>query len=109
MMNKTKIEWCDITWNPVWGCKNNCSYCYARKIAKRFAGIKGLNETSRKIHEKLYYADLEGAYLGNLAFDSLLQKISENLYNFKPTWLESNFQKKFPKKPNKRYKRLCGL
>ena len=21
-MNRTKIEWCDFTWNPVWGCKS---------------------------------------------------------------------------------------
>ena len=36
-MNKTAIEWCDMTWNPVTGCLNNCDYCYARKIAHRFA------------------------------------------------------------------------
>ena len=36
-MNKTKIEWCDVTWNPVTGCLNDCEYCYARKIAHRFA------------------------------------------------------------------------
>lgn len=35
-MNKTKIEWCDSTWNPVTGCLHGCEYCYARKIAKRF-------------------------------------------------------------------------
>lgn len=37
-INKTKIEWCDYTWNPVTGCEHNCSYCYARKIANRFTG-----------------------------------------------------------------------
>lgn len=31
-MNKTKIEWCDYTWNPVIGCKNGCDYCYANKL-----------------------------------------------------------------------------
>lgn len=35
-MTKTKIDWCDYTWNPVWGCLNPCPYCYARKLAKRF-------------------------------------------------------------------------
>ena len=37
-MNKTNIEWCDSTWNPVVGCKHGCEYCYARRIAKRFGG-----------------------------------------------------------------------
>lgn len=36
-MNKTKIEWCDATWNPVTGCFHGCQYCYARRIANRFA------------------------------------------------------------------------
>lgn len=30
---KTKIDWCDSTWNPVTGCLHGCAYCYARKIA----------------------------------------------------------------------------
>ena len=37
-MNKTAIEWCDQTWNPVTGCLHGCEYCYARKIARRFEG-----------------------------------------------------------------------
>ena len=37
-MNKTKIEWCDYTWNPVTGCLHGCPYCYAERIAKRFTG-----------------------------------------------------------------------
>lgn len=39
-MNKTKIEWCDSTWNPVTGCKHGCPYCYAHGIAKRFEGFE---------------------------------------------------------------------
>jgi len=35
-MNKTAIEWCDMTWNPVAGCLHGCPYCYARKVANRF-------------------------------------------------------------------------
>lgn len=33
---KTKIDWCDSTWNPVTGCLHGCKYCYARRIAERF-------------------------------------------------------------------------
>lgn len=39
-MNKTSIEWCDSSWNPVTGCMHSCPYCYARKIAERFRGSK---------------------------------------------------------------------
>ncbi len=34
-MNETKIEWTDLTWNPVTGCRNDCPYCYARRISAR--------------------------------------------------------------------------
>lgn len=37
MATKTKIEWCDATWNPVTGCLHGCEYCYARRIAERFS------------------------------------------------------------------------
>lgn len=33
---KTKIDWCDSTWNPVTGCLHGCEYCYARRFAHRF-------------------------------------------------------------------------
>ena len=33
---RTKIDWCDASWNPVTGCLHGCEYCYARKIAMRF-------------------------------------------------------------------------
>jgi protein gp37 len=39
-MNPTAIEWCDYSWNPLTGCLHGCKYCYARKIAIRFAGTK---------------------------------------------------------------------
>lgn len=34
---KTKIDWCNSTWNPVTGCLHGCEYCYARRIAERFS------------------------------------------------------------------------
>ena len=42
-MIKTKIDWCDTTWNPVTGCFHECDYCYARRIAERFEGCDNLS------------------------------------------------------------------
>lgn len=36
-MDKTKIDWCDSSFNPVTGCYHGCEYCYARVIANRFS------------------------------------------------------------------------
>ncbi len=35
-MNKTNIEFCDFTWNPIVGCKIGCPYCWARGQHDRF-------------------------------------------------------------------------
>jgi protein gp37 len=36
-MSKTKIEWCDLSINPVKGlCPVACDYCYARRMYRRF-------------------------------------------------------------------------
>ncbi|MDQ0362513.1 DUF5131 family protein [Breznakia pachnodae] len=38
-MNNTKIEWCDVTINPVIGCTHGCPYCYAKRMNDRFGWI----------------------------------------------------------------------
>ena len=43
-MNRTKIEWCDVTLNPVVGCTYGCEYCYARKMNQRFGWIKDFSK-----------------------------------------------------------------
>lgn len=38
-MNKTKISWTSVTWNPVHGCSRvseGCRHCYAEKISLRY-------------------------------------------------------------------------
>lgn len=56
-MNKTDIEWADMTWNPVIGCKHNCEYCYARRIATRFGGYDNSDGTITT-HNPLRRAEL---------------------------------------------------
>lgn len=65
-MNKTAIEWCDMTWNPVTGCLHGCAYCYARRIADRF----GLSYAP-----KLGDPGMEGAckYDGPEGIDTMLE------------------------------------
>ena len=60
-MQKTRIDWADYSINPVKGiCKNNCWYCYAIRMYKRFGwdpeikfskktfkGIEKIKEPSR--------------------------------------------------------------
>jgi protein gp37 len=36
IMNRTKIEWTQYSWNPVTGCLHGCWYCYANKLFTRF-------------------------------------------------------------------------
>lgn len=43
-MNKSKIEWCDHTWNPITGCRHDCPYCYARTMTSRFCGDIRVNK-----------------------------------------------------------------
>jgi protein gp37 len=35
-MNHTKIETCDLTWNPITGCEHKCWFCYAKRGYDRF-------------------------------------------------------------------------
>lgn len=58
MMNKSKIEWTDFTWNPVTGCLHGCEYCYARKQARRFCGDIRLNKGSEQLQK-----DENGLYI----------------------------------------------
>lgn len=49
MMNKSAIDWCDFSWNPVTGCNFGCEYCYAQRQATRFAGNIRMNMTSEQL------------------------------------------------------------
>jgi len=44
MSDRTRIQWCDATWNPIVGCSpasEGCAHCYAARMAKRLAGRCG--------------------------------------------------------------------
>ncbi len=62
-MNKSKIDWCDSTWNPVTGCLHGCEYCYARSIAHRFSGggENWIDDKTIILDEKVYGEEEERA------------------------------------------------
>ena len=57
-MEKTKIEWCDSTINPISGCYNTCEYCYARSIATRFAGCDEYPDGKAPLHTMVLFEPL---------------------------------------------------
>lgn len=99
-MNKTKIEWCDSTWNPVTGCLHDCEYCYARKIANRFGGWEytpgmlaaNVAEDKTYIHPmKKYYGEAKETEFGKIAEikDPFLKKDGSKApypFGFTPTF-----------------------
>jgi len=91
-----KVEWTDITWNPVWGCRNNCLYCYARKMTKRFSRRMAVKEGNfryigHEIHKNMYPDN----------YNQFLDVFKIGFEDFVPRFLKSNFHKTFPKKPKR--------
>lgn len=88
-MNKTKIEWCDSTWNPVTGCLHGCEYCYARKIANRFGTIDKIIESSAEEGISLdsaYFSNPDYFYELNEPVRDENDKIEPYPTNFYPTF-----------------------
>ncbi|MDD3230485.1 MAG: DUF5131 family protein [Oscillospiraceae bacterium] len=81
MMNKSKIDWCDFTWNPVAGCRFGCPYCYAAKQAQRFSGDVRLNKGSTQLQK-----DENGLYILEAPFKNQSGKVVPDPVGFEPTF-----------------------
>jgi protein gp37 len=76
-LQKSKIEWCDMTWNPVTGCLHKCEYCYAKKQCWRFQG---------NVYQNKIYAINNCDYKLRLAYGMggwILNEISQPVRNDK--------------------------
>ena len=100
-LSHTNIEWVKnldgskgYVFNPVWGCLNSCPYCYARKMAKRFA----FKIANKEIRYRMQIIELPKE--GNELL-LIRNRLYQDLIFFLPTWIESNFNKSFPKKPSR--------
>ena len=81
-MEKTQIDWCDSTWNPVTGCLHGCEYCYARGIANRFSGggEKWSDDNLFVLNEKFYAEESEKAEPYPYGFMPTLYRYKLNEY-----------------------------
>jgi protein gp37 len=79
MMNKSKVEYCDFTWNPVTGCLDGCQYCYAAKQAQRFSGDIRLNKGSDQLRK-----DENGLYILDKPFKNQTGKVIPHPVGFEP-------------------------
>ncbi len=96
-MNRSKIEWCDHTWNPITGCRHDCEYCYAKRMTARFAGDVRLNKMAKKDYS-LIPADDGGEELYVLDKPMLNETKSPLVYpfGFAPTFYR--YRMYFPEK-----------
>lgn len=83
-MKKTKIEWCDSTVNPVFGCTCNCEYCYARNLNNRFKWIENWNEPEF-FPERLKQLKSKKTY--NIFMNSM-----SDIADWKEEWIENTFE-----------------
>lgn len=79
MMNKSKMEFCDFTFNPVTGCRAGCEYCYAAKQAKRFSGDVRINKGSAQLQK-----DENGLYTLEEPFKNQNGKVIPDPVGFEP-------------------------
>ncbi len=111
-MDKTKIDWCDSTWNPVTGCLHGCEYCYARGMAKRFgknlpdlsdfaSKNKGLHLLDNKIDstpypfgfEPTFHAYLLNKYIGKKGRNIFVCSMADLFGDWVPdSWIEEVFK-----------------
>lgn len=80
MMNKSRIDFCDFSWNPVTGCRYGCRYCYARKQAQRLCGDIRINKNS----EQLQHMEDE-LWILEEPFKNNLGKVTPLPAGFEPT------------------------
>lgn len=100
IIGKSKIPWCTHGWNFVVGCSRRCSgnfRCYAMDQMERY-----------KMHE--LFAIQEARWLlenTKVPHVGVYPKLLKSLNNFRPTFLEHAFAKRFPKKPSSIF--ICAM
>ena len=91
--NKNSIDYVDWTWNPITGCLHDCSYCYLKRIGKRFnADFMTPNVHENRINDILSpklksgsrvlvgsSGDMFGEWVGKEDIQKVLDKCTERI------------------------------
>lgn len=93
-MQKTKIDWCTHTVNPVVGCTFGCSYCYARKMNSRFNWIEDW-------HKPVFYPE-RLKQLSSKKPKIIFMNSMSDIADWKEEWKDEVF-KKIDEKPQHKY------
>lgn len=84
-MAKTKIEWADITLNPVRGkCPHGCGYCYAEGIRQRFKQSEEMTFHPKVIEQMLKLPEPRTIFWGSM-FDLFAKDVPSE-------WLHQIFE-----------------
>ena len=71
----SKIEWCDITLNPVGGkCPHGCNYCYAEAMRKRFHWTEEMTSKPEVIEKMLNLRKPRAIFWGSM-FDLFAESV----------------------------------
>ncbi len=84
-MNRSGIEWCDHTWNPITGCLHECLYCYARKMSVRFSGDIKRNKAAVNDYRLQQTKNGENLYILDQAMLSETGNTLVYPFGFEPT------------------------
>lgn len=87
-MNKTKIEWADMVWNPVSGCSKisaGCKNCYAERHANRFWGARKFTDV--RIHPEKWGEPLKRKRPSIIFVNSMSDLFHEDVPNFFIYWV----------------------
>ena len=75
MFNRSKIEWCDFTWNPVTGCTTAHTAILAAKQTRRFSGDVRLNKSSDQLKRR------NGLYILESHFKNQIGKLYQTQWD----------------------------
>jgi protein gp37 len=83
-MNKTKIDWCSASLNPVVGCTYGCPFCYAKKMNDRFQWIEDFSKPE-------FFPDRLKSLYSKKPQTIFMDSMSD-IADWRPEWLEAVYK-----------------